>query len=183
MYWNDIAWEPYADIEQGGIALQDNSQGLEVQTWKAWLDQDGWLNIRSLPDGAPIQLENVGCCHENIALAFNQNMDWQIAWEDGTDIKMRWWDTLINDYATWIEPNAYGPALTLDDHRNFNSPLSDVLFFYCKGTNLYYRQQRERYNTERLLGALPANTLALGRCGMNAGLRVQIEVIKEDTGE
>jgi len=43
-------------------------------------------------------------------------------------------------------------------------------------TNLVYRQQRNRFNVERILYSFNGPQVDILRCGMNKGLRVQIEV-------
>jgi hypothetical protein len=111
-----------------------------------------------------------------LSLAFNQNMDWHLAWEDAEGSKLRWWDTAQNGYATWVEPGARGPGICLDDHRSWNVLRSDVLFFYLRGSKLYYRQQRERFTVERELGDVPEDALGVGRVGMMTNLRVGIEI-------
>jgi hypothetical protein len=50
-----------------------------------------------------------------------------------------------------------------------------VIFAYIRGDALYYRQQRDRYQQERLLaGSVPG---ALNKIGMNAENRFQFEFV------
>jgi hypothetical protein len=175
LYWDAVRWEPYTAHAQGGIALQDPSQGLEVQLWRAFYrGTTVWL--QAVQTGEEALLVDTGERSRYLSLAFNQNMDWHLTWEDAEGAKMRWWDTAQNGYATWVEPGARGPGICLDEHRSWNVLRSDVLFFYLKGSKLYYRQQRERFSVERELGDVPENALAVGRVGMMTNLRVGIEI-------
>ena len=52
---------------------------------------------------------------------------------------------------------------------------ADVLLFYIRAGNVYYRQQRDRFSIERLLGAVPVGMTRFLRWGMSTTLRVQLE--------
>jgi hypothetical protein len=54
---------------------------------------------------------------------------------------------------------------------------NDILMIYNKAGVLYYRQQRERFQTERALALLQDVSGRIKKCGMNTGMRVQIQVV------
>jgi hypothetical protein len=175
---DELAWQRYLDYEQGGVDVQDASLGLDYQTWR--LDAQGsQLVLRALTTGAAYLLLDTGVEDmQHVALAFNQNMDWQVAWEDGNAVKMRWLDTLTEQYETWTESGAYGPGLALDDRRDELRSESDVLFFYLRQGALYHRRQRDRYQVEYPLGAVDPTSVTVGRVGMQVNQRLRVEIIR-----
>ena len=63
--------------------------------------------------------------------------------------------------------------MTMDDKRPTAHSRSDMLLSYIKASDrgLYYRQQRDKFLTERLLHAGPWRSIE--RMHMNKGLRMQ----------
>jgi len=62
------------------------------------------------------------------------------------------------------------PKLTMDDKRESQSASNDIIFAYVKSGSLYYRQQRDRFQTEYFLRSGVAK---LKKIGMNDKLRLQ----------
>ena len=162
------------DYEQGGIALNDPSQGLRVQPWMAYLDGN---TIYCVPEagGTPTAiLTDTGITE--LSLAFTQSMDVVLAYVASGDTKLYWFDSTIPGQTTTTFAGATSPFLSLDDKRPEESAASDVLFFYVRSGVLYYREQRERYQTERSLATLPVGVNRIVNAGMGRNLRVQIEL-------
>lgn len=166
------------DYELGGIALNDASQGLQVQTWRARVDGN------TIKVGAePYTTETVivtGTTITEISLAFDQNMRPTIAYIDAGQAKLYWYDSFLGSTTTTIlASDIVSLFVTMDDKRpvatllNFN----DILLFYVRSDVLYYRQQRDRYNTERMLAILTHPNANILKSGMSTGWRVQVHVV------
>jgi len=165
------------DYELGGIGLSDPSQGLQVQTWRARVDGSNVL-VGPAPYTAETTLFT-GADITEISLAFDQNMRPALAYIQDGQAKLRWFDSFVGEtVTTTLDAGITSLFLTMDDKRDIATELNfnDILLFYIRGQNLYYRQQRDRFTTERLLHEFGAVGMSIARCGMNAGLRVQVEV-------
>jgi len=164
------------DYELGGVALQDPTQGLQVRVWRGyWNPEDSTAYLVTWPEGSPIPIFTEPDVFE-FTFSFDQNMRWTAACLLRNGLcKFRRYDTVTNTYVTDTFTGFTGLKLALDDKRT-NQTLSgrtDVLLTYLKGSTLYYRQQRDRFETERVLQTdLPAN-LRITNFGMNNRLRMQ----------
>jgi len=163
------------DYELGGVALNDPSAGLQVQPWEAWSD-GAHLWVAPSPGRTPTTLLLTGSGITEVALAFDQNMRATVAYVESGTAKLRWFDTSIGAMTTTSYAGATSPMLTLDDKRALSTltGTSDVLFAYIRAGSVYYRQQRDRFTIERLLGALPPSSTRIDRIGMGANNRLQI---------
>lgn len=91
----------------------------------------------------------------------------------GNTVSLYWYDTLAGGSVTTEYSDAYNPTLSLDDKRMEQSATRDIIFAYLKSGNLYYRQQRDRYEIEYLLKENVSGSLI--KSGMNENLRFQFE--------
>lgn len=158
---------------RGGVALNDASQGLNVQTWT--LSTDG-TSVTIEGETVPQSVLFTGTGITEVSLAFDQNMRPFVAFVDGGGAKYRWFDPV--DSTTKITPIGAGvvtPRCCLDDFRPSQTNASDIILAYVRGGSLFYRQQRDRYLVEYPLG-LPAQ--ALNFVGMGVNLRLQFEVVE-----
>lgn len=164
------------DYEMGGIALNDPSQGLLVQNWRARLVGD---EVRV--SHAPYSSETVVTTDTGItelSLAFDQNMRPTIGYIASGLTKLYWYDTVPEMHVTTVfNAEDRSPFVTMDDKRGPATMINsnDVLFFYIRGTTLYYRQQRDRFQTERNLATVGAGQV-IAKCGMSRALRVQVHL-------
>lgn len=163
------------DYELGGVALSDPSQGLEVRQWRvAVVGAD--VCVSPHPEGSPrtalFPAEDV----TELALAFDQLMHPTIAFVQAGVTKLYWYDSLAAAQVTTSFPGAYSPMLCHDDKRAAQvvAGVTDVLFFYLLGGNLCYRQQRDRFTVERVLGPLGAGATRITGVGMGTNGRVQV---------
>lgn len=143
------------DWEMGGVALNDPSQGLEVQLWRFSLTVDestGDSDVYVEAPSVPKTLLFSGSYINEIAGCFDQNMNPMVAYQEGGDPKIWWWDSTANAMVhTTLPSGCIDLRCTLDDKRQFNVADSDIVLSYVRGGALYYRYQRERYLTEHLL--------------------------------
>lgn len=143
------------DWEMGGIALNDPSQGLEVQLWHFTLvvdqstgDSDVFVEAPSVPKTLLFSGLNI----TEIAGCFDQNMNPMVAYQQGGTPKIWWWDpTAVAMVHTNLPAGSIDLRCTMDDKRRFNVAASDIVLSYVRGGALYYRYQRERYLDEHLL--------------------------------
>lgn len=161
------------DWELGGVALGDPSQGLQVQNWQARLSGD---DIQVKPETGLVWSTVITVAGvTELAFAFDQNMRPVVAYVAAGVAKMYWFDTVAAAFVTTTFAGASSPVVTMDDKRRSLVSLSDVLLFYIRAGNVYYRQQRDRFTIERLLGAVPVGMTRFLRWGMSTTLRVQLE--------
>jgi hypothetical protein len=166
------------DFELGGVALNDASQGSEVQAWAlTYADPDIIVTPETIGDPSTV-IQVAGCTE--ISLAFDQNMQPLIAYVVGGQAKFYWFDSLLEDFTTSdLEANALSPRCGLDDKRFLQTGTSDVILAYILDTKLVYRQQRDRYGIVReLYGGLDNETLYT--VGMNTGNQFQFSYITSD---
>lgn len=166
----DTPYNPLVSKTRGGVALNDGSQGREIQTWTAVLtggsvavtDQAGVLRFTLSTPGAL-----------TVGLAFDSNMAPVIAYQTATGSRLYYFNSLTAAYDTFVLPTADSCRASIDDTRLSYVPFSDVIWSYTRAGNLYYRQQRDRYLTERLVGPAVGT---LTKAYKNLGNRFQWEV-------
>ena len=158
------------DYETGGINIQDASQGLEYQVWKAEVinSKDIFLSAENGFKARIITGVNI----TEVSFTFDQNMRPVIAYVENGLAKLRWFDSAIAQFTTTPYPNIITPRLALDDKRNRQSLISDVIFAYLRDGKLFYRQQRDRYSIEHL-EAVNVDSSGLIKIGMNRQYRMQ----------
>lgn len=164
------------DWEEGGIAINDGSQGLQVQTWQCNCDGSNFvLTSPSDPSGTLVLsvIETV----VDMSFTFDQNMRTFIAYTDDTGACNYWWfDSTISGYRTSVLPTGSAFArCTLDDKRASQSSASDIILAYTRASELYYRQQRDRYGIEySLVGSLEDSRLI--NIGLSTVNRLQFDL-------
>lgn len=169
---------PFIDYEDGGVAINDASRGLLYQRWRAALVDNRYVYIEAANTPQFLFLYLPGTTE--ISLSFDSNMQPVLAFVQGGEVKLYWYDSVSAGYVTTNFGSTYkSPRVALDDHRYVASngfQLSDVIFAYVRANNLYYRQQRDRYLTERLLHSGLRDDQTLLKIGLNRKLRFQFMV-------
>jgi hypothetical protein len=171
------------DFEEGGIALNDGSQGMQVQMWYLSYDDDaesltyGDFTVHAeetLQTEVVLNVPGVTKC----SLAFNQNMDVFIAYETrGCEAKYYWYDPFSASYQTGTLPaNSRHVACCYDDHRPTQTGSADIILGYIRSGTLYYRQLRDRFETEYPMGSVGAGILH--KVGMTKNNRLLFDVRK-----
>lgn len=177
----NIPKRPLIDYEYGGRAIGDASEGLQVKVWKGeYIDGDV---IFSADGVAPTVVVSIAEPVHDISIAFDQSMRPFVLWEleDGRCF-FRWFDPTVPGFViTQLPADSFTPRCCIDDTRFTLSQMgqSDIILAYCRtvgeNSNLYFRAERERYQTEHLLleGAGPGGLIAIG---MNRVLRMQFQL-------
>ena len=158
------------DFKLGGAGIQDPSQGLQVKIWTMLkTGNDITLRATDVVSVTLFSFPNI----TQLSFTFDQNMNPFVAFVAAGVAKYWWFDPLAGTTVFADIPGASSPRCNLDDKRSGQTFLgsSDIILAYLKGTDLYYRQQRDRFNIERLLKANAGNELLA--VGMNTALRLQ----------
>lgn len=176
---DDMPRRKLRDYEQGGIAIGDPTQGLQVQTWECYMLGDE-VRVRPDPNGTPFICFNAPGTTK-LSLAFDQNMRPVITFVVGGLTKLWWYDPVIAEMTFTSYPGTKDPVVLLDDKRDGQRDFSDVLFFYMKTGDaspaLYMRAQRDRYGVEYAIGDFPAGTTTLINAGMTKNGRLKFLVL------
>lgn len=171
-FFAPVATKRLVDYELGGVALNDPSGGLSTQLWTARY-VGGQIVVSDSTNTPAFTLTVAGVT--KLSLAFDSNMKPTIAYETAAGGFLYWFDTFVNDNVTTAFPDVRNPAVTLDERRQVLLNNADVIFAYQKADGgLYYRQQRDRFATERLLQADTGDAKLLA-VGMNQQWRLQFK--------
>jgi hypothetical protein len=166
------------DLELAGVDLQQGEQGLRVRDWRlALVGNDIRLSKRSEITFTTVVTE-VGITQ--VSLAFDQSMNYAVAYVALNVAKLRWFDSTIPGFTTLTLPaDASSPFLSMDDKRDMatSGNRNDVILAYIRGNRLVYRQQRDRYGVERTLAWFDSAAVSINKMGMNRALRLQFEIV------
>lgn len=169
---------PFEDVEWGGVALNDPSQGIELKPWKLRYDVetgDVLIGAGDVPEAVLFNRPNIS----QVSLAFDRNMSPVVAFTQAGQAKMYYFDDLVNDWVfeEALLADAIDPRVTHDDKRTSQNAISDVIVAYSRGGILRYRQQRDRYTVEYTPpigpGGSPLACARLYYAGMNEHQRLQ----------
>lgn len=175
--------QKHIDYEWGPIAISDPSRGSMYQIWRARMENNFvYLSAPNTPEFVLLDLPNV----TEISFTFDQNGRHIFVYVQANVVKMHWYDTAVGDYTTTTyEGDLITPRITLDDKRETQRGISDVVLFYVKPVRneqneiidgaLYMRMQRDRYLIEYQMAT--SLTGGIVKCGMmnNWRLGVQLE--------
>lgn len=165
------------DYEIGGVAIGDTTLGLELRTWKMeYNEAESQLLLKQYPEDELISVLETGITDvKTVTLSFDQVMRPTYAWLSKTnELRHVWFDSTLGNNTTTLYTDIDSVYLTMDDKRDISVAISDVIIIYAKNGNLYYRQQRDRYNVERLLSpvTMPGR---IEKAGFSDGNRFQIK--------
>jgi hypothetical protein len=167
----DDVYLPLEERCLGGTAIGDGAAGREVQVWK--IAYDG-TSVHVGPDGGADQFVQARAGAYTVSLAFDANMALAYAWQSVNGANLYYFDSTLGSYNILTIADATSCRVGVDDTREFLSAASDIIFAYTRGGQLYWRQQRDRYLTERLVG--PSGASILHRCAQNTLNRFQFKL-------
>lgn len=164
------------DYARGGIALLDASKGLNVQNWVCELNEDSGDCFIWAQGQEPMKVESFVEQPDWISMAFDQNMHYNLAYtvKSGHGF-LYWYDAPAQRYNTSSLGVVRSPIIRMDDFRKGSIGANDIILSYIRGSNLYCRVQRDRYEIEYLLAEDAGNIIT--RCGLNKKLRFQWNLI------
>jgi hypothetical protein len=168
----DLPYQPLVQHVLGGVAIGDPSQGRQLKIWT--VEYNG-VSITVKPIDGPIAFTLVAANVETVSLAFDNNMGLVIVWKLTTGgANLYYYDTLTSQYITRNFPGVTSCRVVVDDARDFYTAQSDVIFAYTLNDNLYWRQQRDRYDDEYLIGP---SVKRLRKVAPNIGNRLQFQLL------
>ena len=159
---------PDVDYEDGGINLQDGSEGMLYQVWTGYIENNN-ITLTAPNQSAPTIIYS-GTSLSDLSFTFDTNMNPHAVFTDGGVPKLLWYDTTIPAQAIMtLEWNDIA-AIFLDDKRPRQTGIADIIVFYVRSESLYYRLQRDRFGTEYLLKAAVGDS-GVVVVGMGSNLR------------
>lgn len=166
--------------EIGGIAIGDASQGINLQQWYGRvvpIDGQQVFQLSSDGDTWTTIISRSGNVTE-MDFAFDQNMVPFITWVEDGVTRIYWYDPNVSSMTiTNLGDQLVNPRCCMDDKRDLQLVNSDIILAYIRAGGLYYRQQRDRYQVERLLQAGLAGGSRLVCVGMSTALRLQFRLV------
>lgn len=161
----------FEDHESGGTGLNQSSEGLDVLVWSAEISEDGKQVILTNERDIPPQVVYEGDNLQELSITFDQLMNLTLAVVDNGETFLRWYDTVAGEMTT----TSYGtdlvsPKVSLDN-KHVSDGTSDIIFAYIRDNRLYYRMQRDRYQTEYKVSDRPVRRIQ--KIGMTVGSRFQ----------
>ncbi|MBN7822253.1 hypothetical protein [Bowmanella yangjiangensis] len=141
------------DYHDGGIALNDASQGLQYQRWRVRLFDAGEANSRAMlssPNTPEFELYAVPYMTE-VSLSFDQNMRPALAYVIPAGSRLWWYDSVVSGMVV-TSVDGQTPRIAMDDGRFLATEgyqRNDIILGYKRSGALYYRQQRDRFLIER----------------------------------
>ena len=167
------------DYEQGGIALQDPSKGLQYQNWTGYwdpTDSTAYLQPETAPESPPIPIFTESDVVE-FTFTFDQNMRWAAATRKADKtMQFRWYDSAVEAYVTSHYSDVTSVRLCHDDKRSVQVFLgtSDILITYLSAGKVHWRIQRDRYLTQYTKHDLTVSAShRISHFGLSQGLRLQ----------
>lgn len=168
----DLPYQPLTQHVLGGVAIGNASLGRQVKIWT--VNYNG-VSITVTPIDGPTAFTLLASNVETVSLAFDNNMGPVIAWKLTTGgANLYYFDTLTSQYITRFFASVLSCRVVVDDARDFYAAQSDVIFGYTLGTNMYWRQQRDRYDNQYLIGP---TTKSLRKMAPNVGNRLQFQLL------
>jgi hypothetical protein len=162
---------PLSQNVLGGVAVGDPSLGRQVKVWNVSYNGT-FINVK--PNDGPVAFSLAATDVKTVSLAFDNNMGLVITWTTTGGANLYYYDTLTSAYITRNFPGIASCRVCVDDARDFYLASSDVIFSYTLGGSLYWRQQRDRYDVQYLIGV---TTKTLIRAAPNVGNRLQFELV------
>lgn len=169
------------DYEQGPIALNDTSEGINYQPWHLTYNViNGEMTATPETSGSPVVVLTVLGVTQ-LSFCFDQNAHVNVAYTTlSGQTYLYWYDTVLGNWTTTTLPSAvFCPTLTMDDKRPTQTTINDFLLWWTEEQldatyTLYSAQQRDRFDPlvprEMAQDVYPY----IYKCGMNKGLRVQL---------
>ena len=165
--------DPYSSLTMrvlGGVAIGDGSQGREVQTWS--VDYVAG-QIRLLDSSSTVRFTLTVVSVLTVCIAFDTNMSPCIGYTKSDGSYVYFYNSLSAAYETLFVSGAGSCRVCVDKSARFFEAASDVIFAYTLTGQLYYRQQRDRFAVQYLIG--PASG-TLVRVGPNLDNRLQFQI-------
>lgn len=159
----------------GPQGLGDTSGGRAARLWRVWLEGTGaQCRICLAPAEATLPLWTLPAPQAlAVSAAFDHNARPVASWLTGEGAHLHYYSTLAQAWGTRQEPGADSCRVCTDDVRDATQTGADAVWAYTRGGRLYWRVQRERYETAHDAGPCRGRIV---RMGLSEGLRLQLEL-------
>lgn len=162
----------FTDHETGGSALNYSADGLDVMVWSAEISEDKKQVLLTNETNMPAVVVYEGDDITEVSVTFDQLMNPTVAVVDNESVYLRWYDTSVGQMITTLfaDEGLVSPKVSLDN-KHVSDGSNDIIFAYVKDNRLYYRLQRDRYQTEYKVSDRPVRRIQ--KIGMTVGSRFQ----------
>lgn len=168
----NLPYEHLLTTVLGGVALNNPVDGRMYQQWVGYYEA-GEIKV-SIKDSGVVSFSLPAADVVTVSLAFDNNMGVVLSWLTvASGVNLYYYDTLTSGYITRNFATATSGRVCVDNAFDFYVGQSDVIFAYTDSGNLYYRQQRDRYDIARLISATTSKVI---RVGPTVGNRLQVEL-------
>lgn len=162
------------DFEDGPIEISDPSSGLMYQVWQGIASDQGVRLVKNAGNGEGTDVLTQLNITE-MSFTFDQNGRPSVCYTQYGQTKIYWYDASVGGMATTVLGSGIGsPKIFLDDKRQTQTAISDMIVGYIKQKQLCYRLQRDRFGTEYVLATNVQGRLQ--KIGMGNNLRLQFVV-------
>ncbi len=162
------------DFEDGPIELNDPSAGLYYQIWQGIASDQGVRLVKDAGNGEGTDVLTQLNITE-MSFTFDQNGHPSVCYTQYGQTKIYWYDSTVGTMAITLIGSGIGsPKIFLDDKRQTQTAISDMIVGYIKQEQLCYRLQRDRFGTEYVLATNVKGRLQ--KIGMGNNLRLQFVV-------
>ncbi len=145
----NIPYTPLSQVVPGGIAIGDPSKG---RLYQNWVVSYAASQITVRPVNGAVEFSLPVASVFSVSLAFDNNMGMVLSWQNAVGSNLYYFDTVMGSYTTRVFSGTTSCRVVVDNSNDYYLANSDVIFGYTYGGNLYWRQQRDRYDVERLVG-------------------------------
>lgn len=162
------------DFEDGPIDISDSSSGLFYQVWNGIASDQGVRLIKYAGNDEGYDVLSQLNITE-MSFTFDQNGRPTIAYIQYGIAKIWWYDSTVGGMSTTVIGSGIGsPKIFLDDKRQTQTAISDMIVGYIKQKQLCYRLQRDRFLIEYVLATNVSGRLH--KIGMGNNLRLQFVI-------
>ena len=139
----------WVDYEDGPKRIQDTSEGQRYQVWRMRvINNDISITAPNFPEQVVLSIRGI----TSACFTFDQNGRYLMAYTAGTTLTLYWYDFFIEAYKhTLISEGVTGVRMTMDDKRDTQTDVSNIVLAYVREGNLYMRVQKDRYGIEYLV--------------------------------
>lgn len=164
------------DFCDGGVAIQDPSEGLFVRVWRTMLRNDG--TYLGWEDGThEVRIgDGIDAGISTISLDFDSNMNYVFVFVRADKTGALSYFNVQQGRRIVVELGQVDYAkVALDDKRPGATAWAQVIVPYTRGGNMYVRTQNENYTQEHLEVGTGKVFRPLVKCGMGTNLRFQVQ--------
>ena len=167
--------------EYGPVTQEDISEGWDTYQWEAYKSGDNvWYWNRELGGMEKVAFSGASNL-THMSMTFDQLGHLSIAWTDGGNVYLWWYDPVAASQVTTTLCLGKKPFIFLDDRRIrlIDGGDTDMILVYQRANTAYMRLQRDRFLIEYDTPLVDVNGLRLTNAGFTEQLRFQVNYVYE----